>query len=126
MALRCLNDPNGAPTQEVALNNVFRLLESFRKNAFFGLEAPVGRRAPSPARKLTLRPPTEQHVRQVREALEHATTAAFADQSKDHAIEVVENVLRAIAYPARKNLVRPSKADLQRTAMFFREFAGKL
>jgi hypothetical protein len=95
MALESINNPKQGEPQEVALNNMYRLLQSFRKDTFFGREAPAD--VPrSSAEKLTLRPPMERNVRDVKQALEEAVTVAFAGQSKDAAIEVVENVLRWI------------------------------
>lgn len=124
-ALKCIDYPAGAHAYEVPLNNVYRLLESFRRNTLFGLEPPSERR-PSYARgKLTLRPPSPQHVREVREALERAKDAAFADQPRDEAIRTVENVLRLLAYPP-KHAPGPTQADLQRAAVFFKEFGKSL
>ena len=64
MALASINNPRRGEPQEVALNNMYRLLQSFRKDAFFGHEAPAD--APVEAsEKLTLRPPIERNVRDV-------------------------------------------------------------
>jgi hypothetical protein len=38
MALGCLNDPEAARDQEVALNNVYRLLEAFRTGSLGRVE----------------------------------------------------------------------------------------
>jgi hypothetical protein len=123
MALASINNPRRGEPQEVALNNMYRLLQSFRKDAFFGHEAPAD--APVEAsEKLTLRPPIERNVRDVRQALEGATAVAFEGRSKDDAIEVVESVLRWIAYPRTSK--EPSTQDRARTVSFLRELVERL
>jgi hypothetical protein len=123
MALDSINNPRRGEPQEVALNNMYRLLQSFRKDAFFGREAPAD--APVEAsEKLTLRPPIERNVRDVRQALEGATAVAFEGLSKDNAIEVVESVLRWIAYP--RTSIEPSAQDRARTVSFLRELVERL
>jgi hypothetical protein len=116
MALECIDNPKAAVNQEVALNNVYRLLESYRSNAFFGIDAPR-----QPFRrfsdKLALTPPRERHVRDVREAIERARLEVFSDQPKDQAIESVERVLRALAYPQKE---RFSADDKKRASRFFK------
>lgn len=123
MALASIDNPKSGASQEVALNNMYRLLQSFRTDVFFGREMPASSREVA-AEKLTLRPPEEQNVRQVREALEKATAIAFKDQPKERAIEVVENVLRWIAYP--KKTSQPSAAHRSQTAAFFKELVEHL
>jgi hypothetical protein len=124
MALSSISNPRTSESQEVALNNMYRLLQSFRTDRFFGQEAPTGSRQTA-TEKLTLRPPEEQNVRQVKEALQRATEVAFAGQSKDAAIEAVEKVLRWIAYPAKVPQA-PSESDRSRTAAFFKELVERL
>jgi hypothetical protein len=124
MALASIDNRKGGESEQVALNNVFRLLQSFRKDAFFRREMSEDTRAQSAAGKLTLRPPVERNVREVREALEQAVAIAFKAQSQDDAIEAVENVLRWIAYP--KKSARPSDVDRERTVLFFRELVNRL
>jgi hypothetical protein len=125
MALDCIDNPEAAVEQEVALNNVYRLLESYRSDVFFGLDTPR-----QPFRrisdKLALTPPRERHVGDVRDAIEQARLAVFAEQSKDDAIASIENVLRSLAYPTRKDLKRPSPADRKNAAKFFKTFLKQL
>ena len=131
MALASIGNPTAkmdsriaaAESQEVALNNMYRLLQAFRKDAFFGQEMPRQSRQ-SAAEKLTLRPRVERNVRQVREALAQAAAIAFAGQSNDEAIEAVERVLRWIAYPRTNS--PPSDTDRTRTISFFRELVDRL
>lgn len=123
MALASIDNPKRGEPQEVALNNMYRLLQSFRKDVFFGQETDdaqsLGARD-----KLTLRPPVERNVRQVREALEEATRVAFEGRPKDDAIEAVEKVLRSVAYP--KGGEQPSPADRAQVISFFRELVNRL
>lgn len=124
MALASIDHPKLGELEEVALNNMFRLLQSFRKDAFFGQEMPSRSSPQSVAERLTLRPPMERNVREVKEALAQAASIAFQGQPRDQAIEVVEQVLRWIAYPKRN--AAPSGDDRSRTVRFFREFVDRL
>jgi hypothetical protein len=126
MALECIDNPKVASDQEVALNNVYRLLESYRSDAFFGREPLTQQRSQGNAEKLTLIPPMERHVREVREALERARVAAFSGQSKDKAIASIEKVLRAMAYPKVKNKPKLSMSDRKQAALFFKTFIEQL
>jgi hypothetical protein len=123
MALSSISHPESSESQEVALNNMYRLLQSFRTDRFFGHEAPASRQTPT--EKLTLRPPEEQNVRQVKEALQQATEIAFTGESKDAALEAIERVLLWIVYPAKVSQA-PSESDRSRTATFFRELVARL
>lgn len=123
MALSSIADPRIGASHEVALNNMFRLLQSFRTDIFFGQEAPPNSREVV-ADKLTLRPPEEQNVRLVKEALEQATARAFGGQSKNEAIEIVERVLRWLAYP--KKALEPPEVERTRVSVFFRELVERL
>jgi hypothetical protein len=126
MALECIDDPKNASDQEVTLNNLYSLLESYRSDVFFGLEAPA-RRSSSPAvEKLTLIPQTERHVGEVRDALEKARVAAFAGESKERAIASIEKVLRAIAYPKMKSRTKLTAKDRSRVTLFFKKFIEQL
>lgn len=112
-----------APNREVALNNVYRLLEAFRLNPFFGMEAPT-RRGQGAAEMLALTPPLERHVKDVRQALDQAIAAAFAGQTKQQAIEVVEKVLRGVVYP--QDYAQPSQEEKNHVARFFEEVLQRL
>jgi hypothetical protein len=122
-AVECLRDPRVGPESEVALNNIYRLLEAFRLNPFFGTESPT-RRNPHAAETLTFVQPMVRHVREVKHALDGALSAAFAGQSREQAIEEVEGVLRAVAYPQR--YIRPSPQQVGRATQFFEEFLSRL
>jgi hypothetical protein len=126
MALECIDNPKVASDQEVILNNVYRLLESYRSDEFFGLEPPTRKSTQSAAEKLTLIPPMERHVREVREALEQARAAAFAGQSKDRAIASIEKVLRAVAYPERTDKSKVAVKDRKRASLFFQKLIEQL
>ena len=122
-AVECLRDPKVGPNWEVALNNIYRLLEAFRRNPFFGSESPT-RKNPHGAETLTFVQPMERHVREVKQALDGAISVAFAGQSKEQAIEEVETVLRAVAYPQK--YAEPSAQQVGRATQFFEEFLSRL
>lgn len=122
-AVDCLRDPTRAGDWQVALNNVYRLLESFRRNPFFGHEAPT-RRGPHAAETLAFSQPMERHVREVRVALDQAIAVAFGGQPKEQAIEEIERVLRGIAYPQQYD--EPQKDEIGRVTLFFEEVLQRL
>jgi hypothetical protein len=124
LALASIDNPERNEPEEITLNNMYRLLQSFRRDAFFGREDAQESRPRSAAEKLTLRPPVERNVREVRKALEEATETAFRGRSQSEAIEAVEKVLRWLAYPKKND--RPSEDDRERTASFFRELIDRL
>jgi hypothetical protein len=124
MALASIDNPKRGEPEEITLNNMYRLLQSFRRDTFFGREVLQESRPRSAAEKLTLRPPIERNVREVRKALEEAAATAFHGRSEDEAIEAVEKVLRWIAYPKKTD--QPSDDDRTRTVSFFQELIGRL
>ena len=124
MALASIDDPKGGEPEEVALNNLYRLLQSFRKDVFFGEETPARPSPRNAAEQLTMRPPAERNVREVRDALAAAASMAFEGAPRDQAIDIVEGVLRWIAYP--KKGTEPSSADKNMTITFLREFINRL
>jgi hypothetical protein len=124
LALNCIDNPKVARDQQVALNNVYRLLESYRGNVFFGLEPPREQPKQSASQKLTLRTPIERHVKEVRDALEEARRIVFAEDTKDVAIETIEKVLRSVAYPKKQATF--SAADRQKATAFFKEVVERL
>jgi hypothetical protein len=117
-------NPAVARDREVALNNVYRLLEAFRVNAFFDTDLSTRQYPQGAAETLTLMPPIQRNQEYVRDALESAIQSAFADQSRDRAIEIVENVLRAVSYP--NDFQMPSVDDQRKAARFFDELLRNL
>lgn len=119
-----IRNTSSAASREVVMNNVYRLLEAYRANAFFGIET---RAKPFPARAteaISLLPRPERHVRDVRIALEEALAVAFPGQSKDEAIRVIEGVLRGITYPGQFD--NPSDDDCIKAGSFFDEVVTRL
>jgi hypothetical protein len=113
-----------ATSREVVLNNVYRLLEAYRANAFFGLE-PRARRFPARATEaISLLPRQGRHVREVRAALEEALAAAFPGRPKEEAIGVIEDVLRGITYP--QQFEKPSDDDCLKAGRFFDGLVSRL
>jgi hypothetical protein len=125
MALECLVNPALAREEEVALNNVYRLLESYRTNPLFGFEPVAQPTAASAAQRLTLRRPIERHVKEVRDALEHSRIAAFGDLNKDDALRIIEAVLRSVTYPGGER-TQVTQEDQRLTTRFFQALLERL
>ena len=124
MALDCIANPEIARDQKVALNNVYRLLELYRVNPFFGSEPPVQQPVRGVSQRLSLRRPVERHVNEVRNALESARLAVFGDRGKDDAMKTIGTVLRAMAYPEVK--IDISSNDHEMTTRFFQALVQSL
>jgi len=120
--LECLRDINKAPDAAASLNNVYRLLEAYRVNPFFGYiqrDVPEGK-PDQDAVRTSIR---DRHLSEVRTALEEAVNAVFQGESKDAAVQAVENVLRQITYPQHG---APSTAERERVTRFFQEVSQRL
>jgi hypothetical protein len=119
--LECLQDQDKVQSAATVLNNVYRLLEAFKGNPFFGYvpEEPVE----SPDLDWAS-VAIEPHVPDVRYALEEALKAAFSGQQPETAIGVVENVLRALVAPDRFPVPKP--AERERAVRFFSELSQRL
>jgi hypothetical protein len=113
-----------ATSREVVLNNVFRLLEAYRVNAFFGLETRAKPFPGRPTEVISLLPRAERHVKEVKIALAEAMAVAFPGQPKDEAISVLERVLRGITYP--NEFDKPSDDDRIKAGSFFDEVVTRL
>jgi hypothetical protein len=122
-ARECIYNPKIAPERQVVLNNVYRLLEAYRADPFFGLER-LTKHPSGTSGKLSLLRPVERHVEDVREVLEHAIAKAFAGEAHDGAVTLIENVLRAVTYPGQ--FPQPSEQDKQKAAHFFDEVVQNL
>jgi hypothetical protein len=120
-AVACLENPAMASAQATVLNNVYRLLELYRVNAFFGFERVSGGRQPSES--ISLVPQLEQHVGAVREALDRALNTAFVGQSKEEAVHTIGNVLKGVT---QAGAAAPSEKDKAKVKLFFSEMAQHL
>ena len=115
-ASECIDDPTKALAHEDTLNNVYRLLEAYRVNKFFGLEpVPSYHHA---VESLSSVPQPEQHVGEIREILECAMATVFSNEPKDEAISSITGVLKQVAYP---EFGVPSDADKTKATRFFLE-----
>lgn len=123
-ALDCIRHPANALERAVALNNVYRMLEAYRVNAFFGLQPPKHQCPAGSQGKLSLMPPAQRHTKEVRLALEQSVTIVFGDTPKDEAIKTLEEVLRGIAYP--EDFDTPSEEDRLKATHFFDEVLAHL
>lgn len=119
-AKACLDNPATAPANTVVLNNVFRLLESYRVNPFFELEPVFDNRHFD---DISLTSALEVHVSAVHDALQGAVAAAFAGQSKNAAVLEIEATLKGLAYP---ELGAPTNDARSRAANFFSEVSSRL
>jgi hypothetical protein len=117
-----LIQPSASHDQEVALNNMYRLLERFRTNLFFGKEPPS---SPREAGRLTLMPPTERYVKEVSLALQRAVQSVFEDKERDSAVQFVEDYLRLALRAGGKR--DPGQDDEKtRVLTFLQVFADEL
>lgn len=124
VARDCIVDPGSAASHQVALNNVFRLLEVYRVNPFFGLEPRIQHFPPRGTAAISLLPRAERRVKDVQVAFDQVVGAVFPGQSKDEAIRVIETVLRAVAYPEQGS--SPSEDDRSKVGKFFDRVASEL
>lgn len=120
----CLRAPAQQPLPEVALNNVYRLLEAAKLNPFFGRERDQARTAGSLSDPVFLSHARERHVREVRSALDSAIKATYQDESPEAAIESVEMVLKGLAYP--EQFGAPSAHARSKAAQFFERLVHQL
>lgn len=120
-AKNCLVDPASAPAHVDVLNNVYRLLEAYRVNTFFGLEPVASYQSAAEAPSLIPHP--EQYVKAVRDVMERSVEVAFAGQSKDEAITEITGVLKKVAYP---EFGEPSEGEKTKATRFFSEMVREL
>jgi hypothetical protein len=116
-AQRYIDDPKKAPQSRDALNNVFRLLEAFRKNVFFRSHPlPAKNYAPHGMAMLSIMPSGQRHFSEIRDAMEQALSSSFSSTPRDQAVEKIEGVLRAAAAPDEYEV---SEEDKKRAQLFF-------
>lgn len=107
--------------QQVTLNNLFRLLEAYRSHGFQSYEyQSESERGPE---SLTLLPATDSNLAELRTAISEAISSAFRDASENDAVDRIENVLRAVAYPDEE---QSDPEDRARATAFLDTLAGKL
>jgi hypothetical protein len=119
-----IKNPRRSAVYKTALNNAFRLLEAYRTNAFFGFEPPLQENSQETIETLTLLPPIERHVSDVRAALENAISEVFNDATEDQAIDTIEAVLRAAVNP--KRFASPSAELRAKAATVFEKLGQQL
>ncbi|MBR0794002.1 hypothetical protein JQ615_01220 [Bradyrhizobium jicamae] len=119
---KSIENAGGPPRHVSALNNLYRLLEAYRSHRFIGFEyQPSSPRGPE---ALTLLPPAERHVLDLRVALDRALEQAYQGLERDAALDQVEKVLRAVAYP-QKGIALEAKEKNQ-VSEFLRFFIDNL
>jgi hypothetical protein len=123
-AQKYIDDPRNVPQSWDALNNVFRLLEAFRKNVFFGPRPlPVKNYAPHGLAMLSIMPSSQRHLSEIRDAMEVALSSSFSSTPKDQAVEKIESVLRAVAAPDKYEV---SEEDRKNAKLFFSNLLKQL
>lgn len=100
-AIKCVDDGSAPPHQLTSINNLYRLLESYRCHRFLGFEYEP--RFERGAEALTLLPSAERHVLDLRDALEKAFREVYQGEDIDRAVGSVEDVLRSVAYPETRD-----------------------
>jgi len=120
--LACVKDQSKVPASKVVLNNMYRLLEAFRSNAFFGFEPEEPNTEPPETHRSSM--VFEGHSPDVRVAIEGALKDVFSEMKSDAAIRIVENVLRGIVAPERFDPPQVEQRD--RAARFFSGLSKRL
>jgi hypothetical protein len=123
IACNSIADPTTATKRRVALNNVYRLLEAYRDNVFFGMEPPPVPHSDHTVGALSLFPSPQRHVDDVRAAMEASRQEVFADASKQTAIDKIESVLKILIKSGQQNT---EPTDRDRAAQFFQSMAKRL
>lgn len=118
-ALECLTDKRKAAASTVVLNNVYRLLESYKGNPFFGYLAEDPREDHEMEGA-----GSEPELHDVRYAIESALKVAFKGQPEEKAISAVEAVLRGLVAP--KKHPQPAAKERKRAQRFFSELSQRL
>jgi hypothetical protein len=119
---KSIDNLDGPPKHLSALNNLYRMLEAYRSHRFLGFEyEPSSPRGPE---ALTLLPPAERHVLDLRVALDRALDHVYGDTEREQALDLVENVLRAVAYPESGGAV--AEEDRKRVSAFLKFFIDNL
>ncbi len=122
-AKECLAEPALAPSNKIALNNVYRLLEAYRDNPFFGMEwSPE----PDATEAISSLPPSESHLDDLKIIVDASIGTVFRDEPADRAISAIENVLRWVTYPAKFSRPENADADERKAAEFFTDFLRRL
>jgi hypothetical protein len=119
---KCILGADGARKNLSSLNNLYRMLEDYRSHGFvgFGYEPPATRGPEA----LTLLPPTERHVLDLRVALDRALDEAYRGTNKEDALDNVERVLKSVAYPVPNSNV--AEDDKRKVSAFLGVFIDQL
>jgi hypothetical protein len=119
---KCIEEDYNPSRHKSALNNLYRLLEAYRAHRFGGFDyEPRSARGPE---ALTLLPPAEQNVVELRMALDQAFDNVYNGRV-DEAVDSIENVLRSIAYPKMTRAPIES-VDRERVSAFLKSFIENL
>lgn len=114
------SDPT--PTVGNAINNMYRLLQSYRSHGFYGyLEQGRSEDEGSTTSLLTS---SDRHVGDLKRALDETFQTVFQGEDPGTAIDGMKGVLRKAAFPAAGG--SPDPKDVARAQRFFSTFLEKL
>ncbi|GAA0332320.1 hypothetical protein GCM10009087_48150 [Sphingomonas oligophenolica] len=117
---KCVDDARDPARHKTSFRNMYHLLESYRSHRFIPLEyQPRSERGPE---SLNILPSADQHVGDLRIALESALDQIYDDREKG--IVSLEQVMRSMAYPDK--LPAPQLEDKERTSEFLSTFIDRL
>jgi hypothetical protein len=113
-----LDNPQAASDDEVSLQNIYRLLEMYRFDSFVAY-SPKGILEGQDLRRQTDVNASAGTL--LKRALDQAKERVFPALDRQHAVELLERTISAIAGSAP-----PNPAELQHTKRFFEELATAL
>jgi len=122
-AKRCLADSALAEKLGYSLNNTYRLLETYRHNQLSGFRKIASRSASGTSELFSTAASSEQHLIEVKEAVEGALVAVFGAERIPQAIDRVEAVLRSTAYPQKSEV---DSREKELVVKFFDELVDRL
>jgi hypothetical protein len=121
-AKRCINREIQPEEHRVVLNSLYRLLKAYRTHRFTAYEYEPRSQRGSEA--LTLMPPMDRHVLDLRAALSRAFSEAYNGETEENAFDLIESVIKSIA---SRDLDRPSQdSERQRASAFLDAFINNL
>ena len=122
-AVACFRaEPRGA-SKEITLNNVYRLLEAYKVDAFFGLSSSSQDFSAS-NEDLSYFDQSETNVADVKKAILEAQMAVYGKLDTATAVDSIISVIGSIAYPQSSKLVNQN--DFEQAHGFFVDLSKRL
>jgi hypothetical protein len=113
--LEGLQNLDRAPSAGDAINNMYRLLQSYRSHGFYGYMEQS--RPESEGSLSSLLASSDRNVGDLRNALDATFKSVFGDEDYGTAIDGMKAILRTVAYPGVGET--PDPRELQRAEHFF-------